>query len=98
MGNANHSAESMGHDRYIVERLIYLRELRGLTVAELARRSLMDISALGKVLRFERVLKADEFICLCWTLSVGMDYFFPDHVRRELADLNRRALDGRPLL
>lgn len=83
------------HAQYIVMKLGYLREARGLSVAELARRARMDRSQLGKVLRGERGLRADEFICLCYALGVRAEQFLPDGMKRELADLNMRTPDGR---
>lgn len=83
------------HAQYIVMKLGHLREARGLSVAELARRARMDSSQLGKVLRGERGLRADEFICLCYALGARSEQFLPEDLRKELADLNMRTMDGR---
>lgn len=84
----------MSHADFIVERLRRLREARGMSVAELARRSEMDESHLGKVFRGERQLKADEYLKLCYSLGAPNEQFIPVDVKQELADLNSRTMDG----
>ncbi|MGI6535086.1 MAG: helix-turn-helix domain-containing protein [Eggerthellaceae bacterium] len=92
------SLEGKTLDEYIIDILDYLREASGLTVAELARRSGLTDSALGKVLRHERALKADEFVRLCFTLRASGTLFLPKELARELAEANYRTLDGKRLL
>lgn len=88
------SMEGKTLDQFIIDVLAWLREASGLTVAELARRSGIGESQLGKVLRKERILKADEFIRLCFVLRARGDLFLPVELERELAELNYRAKDG----
>lgn len=92
------SMEGKTLEQFIIDVLAPLREANGLTVAELARRSGIGESQLGKVLRKERVLKADEFIRLCFVLRARGDLFLPVELESELAELNYRAKDGTLLL
>lgn len=85
-------------DRHIVDVLAYLRKAHGLTVAELARRAFMSESQLGKVLRSERILKADEFVLLCFALRARGEFFLPRDLAKTLAEINWRTTDGKLLL
>ena len=83
------------HMQHIARTMGRLREARGLTIAELARRADMDPSHLGKVLRGERNLQADEYLSLCYALGAKNELFMPADVAKRLADLNMRTMDGR---
>ena len=83
------------HMQYIAKTMGRLREARGLTIAELARRADMDPSHLGKVLRGERNLQADEYLNLCYALGAKNELFMPADVAKRLAELNMRTMDGR---
>ncbi|MBP3883975.1 MAG: helix-turn-helix transcriptional regulator [Olsenella sp.] len=83
------------HMQHIARTMGRLREARGLTIAELARRADMDPSHLGKVLRGERNLQADEYLNLCYVLGAKNDLFVPTDVAKRLAELNMRTMDGR---
>ena len=96
MGKMALPARQLSHSQYIVEKIGRLRELRGFTIAELARRADMDRSHLGKVLRGDRGLRADEFLALCYALGASAEQFMPEDVRLRLAELNMRTPDGRP--
>ena len=61
----------MDHERYIVEQIKEAREVRGMPIAELARRSLIDSTQLGKVLRYERSLKPGEWLRICYALDLS---------------------------
>ena len=98
MEQPRRAAKCVSYAQFIVERLRRLREARGLTVAELARRSNMDRSHLGKVFRGERGLRADEFLCLCYALGATFEQFMHTPTMQELSELNMRGPDGRPLL
>ena len=94
MVQTQQAAKSVTHAQFIVERVKRLREVRGFSVVELARRAGMDKSHLGKVLRGERGLRADELVCLSYALGTTLEQFLPVNVRRELEELNMRTPDG----
>ena len=75
-------------DHFIVDRLGFFRRMRGFTVKELARRARIDEGYLGKVLRGDRGLRADEFLRLCFVLNVDFDEFCPVGVIRDLGSPN----------
>ena len=86
----------MDHERYIVERIKEAREIRGMPIAELARRSMIDSSQLGKVLRFERSLKPGECIRVCYALDLTLNgSLIPDEIFGKLSELNRKAKGGK---
>ena len=60
----------MDHERYIVEQIKEAREIRGIPIAELARRSMIDSTQLGKVLRYERSLKPGVCMRICYALDL----------------------------
>ena len=95
MWQEDRTAKPLTHMQHIARILGRLREARGLTIAELARRADMDPSHLGKVLRGERNLQADEYLALCYVLGAKNELFMPTDVATRLADLNMRTLDGR---
>ena len=51
------------------------RRIRGISVAELARRIGVDRKRLWRVLNGERAMRADEFVRLCAELRVGLGTF-----------------------
>lgn len=87
------------HERFIVDRLNALRKARGWTVTELARRSKMDPSHLGKVFRYERGLRADEYLRASFALNATKaTTFMPEGLVHELMELNMITPDGKPIL
>lgn len=96
MVQTQHATKTLTHAQCITERLARMREVRGFSVVELARRAGMDKSHLGKVLRGERGLRADELVCLCYALGVSMEQLIPMELRRELDERCMRMPDGSP--
>lgn len=87
------------HERFIVDRLNAMRKARGWTVTELAKRSKMDPSHLGKVFRHERGLRADEFLRASLALNATkVTAFVPEDLFRELLEPNMLTPDGKPIL
>ncbi|MBQ9004011.1 MAG: helix-turn-helix transcriptional regulator [Eggerthellaceae bacterium] len=85
----------MEHGSFIVDRIREAREVRGISIAELARRAEIDESHLGKALRGKRELKADELIRLSYALELkSRDAFIPCELMGELQTLNRRGPGG----
>lgn len=73
---------NLNHECYIGGRLNALRKVQGWTVTELARRSKMDPSHLGRVFRDERSLRADEYPCICFALNaMKMSSFMSEALR-----------------
>lgn len=63
---------------------------RGLSWAELSRRSLLDEGKVGKVMRGERGLRFDEGLRVCRVLDVKLgDMLIPPAVLRKMAEANR---------
>ena len=86
----------MDHERYIVEQIKEAREVRGMPIAELARRSMIDSSQLGKVLRYERSLKPGECVRICYALDLaGSNSLIPDEIFGQLCELNKKAKGGK---
>ena len=80
----------MDHSKLIVIRMEEVREQRGISVAELARRSSIDRKRLWYILDGQRQLRADEFVRLCIVLNMGMQSF----VTREIVDtISRKSKD-----
>jgi transcriptional regulator with XRE-family HTH domain len=86
----------MDHERYIVEQIKEAREIRGIPIAELARRSMIDSTQLGKVLRYERSLKPGECMRICYALDLtGSSSLIPDEIFGRLCELNKKAKGGK---
>ena len=86
----------MDHERYIVEQIKEAREVRGMPIAELAGRSMIDSSQLGKVFRYERSLKPGECVRICYALDLaGSNSLIPDEIFGKLSELNKRAKGGK---
>ena len=80
------NAKFISLDRCIIQRLRELRDKRGISVSELAKRANMDDGALGKVLRGNRGLRADELFCLCYVLDVNVEDVCPRSMLCKLAE------------
>lgn len=74
----------MEHAKLVVVRMEEARELRGISVAELARRATIDRKRLWYILDGQRQMRADEFIRLCVVLNLGLRNFVPPEMAREL--------------
>lgn len=59
----------------IVDAISARKEERGITLAELARRTGIEYDALRMAMRKERNLRAGEFVCLCRELGMTLDDF-----------------------
>ena len=86
----------MDHERFIVEQIKEAREIRGIPIAELARRSMIDSTQLGKVLRFQRSLKPGECMRICYALDLtGSSSLIPDEIFVRLCELNKKPKGGK---
>ena len=65
----------MDHAGEIAARMDAVRERRGISIAELARRAGIDGKRLWYVLRGNRTMRADEFVRLCAVLDLEIYHF-----------------------
>ena len=81
----------MDHERYIVDEIKKAREVRGMPIAELARRSMIESTQLGKVFRYERSLKPGECMRVCFALDLAVGgSLMPDEILTRLYELNMK--------
>jgi|GEM_PF-3259796 len=82
----------MDHERFIIDKIKEAREIRGIPIAELARRSMMEATQLAKVLRYKRSLKPGECLRLCFALDMNaMVAMMPDEIGAHLCELNMKS-------
>lgn len=74
----------MDHAGEIAARMDAVRERRGISVAELARRAGIDGKRLWYVLRGNRTMRADEFVRLCAVLDLKIYHFLTRAQAKEL--------------
>lgn len=67
----------MGLNDFIVRRVELARRVRGISVAELARRIGVDRKRLWRVLNGQRAMRVDEFVKLCAFFGLGIKSFIP---------------------
>ena len=70
------------------------RRSQGLSKSTLARRALMTEDALGKSLRGDRVLKADEAARLCWVLEIPFDELITHEDRYRMQEAKKPGKSG----
>ncbi len=83
----------MDHAKLIAVRMEEARDSRGISVAELARRSSIDRKRLWYILDGQRQMRADEFIRLCAVMGLDMQFFLTPELREELAYRRRRTIE-----
>ena len=74
----------MDHAGEIATRMDAVRERRGISVAELARRAGIDGKRLSYILRGNRAMRADEFVRLCAVLDLEIYHFLTRAQAKEL--------------
>ena len=65
----------MEHSKLIAVRIVEARSERGMSVAELGRRALIDRKRLWYILDGQRQMRADEFVRVCAVLNLGLRNF-----------------------
>ena len=86
----------MDHERFIVDQIKEAREVRGMPIAELARRSLIDSTQLGKVLRYQRSLKPGECLRICFALDLDTSSaLIPAETHDQLQAMNKKPKGGK---
>lgn len=74
----------MEHAKLVAVRMEEARELRGMSVAELARRASIDRKRLWYILDGQRQMRADEFVRLCVVLNLSMRNFLTPEMAKKL--------------
>ena len=74
----------MDHAKLVAVRMEEARAVRGISVAELARRALIDRKRLWYILNGQRQMRADEFIRLCIILRLDMRFFLTPELCKQL--------------
>lgn len=82
----------MDHAQYIVEQLESARGERGISIAELARRSDIPIKRLGYIFNGDRQLRADEFVRLSIVLGMPTAAFVPAPLLGKYEAIGRKTL------
>lgn len=68
----------MDHHAFVINCLKCAKEERGITIAELARRSAIEKPYLERCFRGERTMKADELVRLCLVLKLSFQQLVPN--------------------
>lgn len=90
MEQTRRNAGLSAQERFIAGQIDIARDVTGWSVAELARRSLIDASRLGRLLRCERHMRTDELLRLCYALQVSPLTLVSKELRSELDRAGRR--------
>ena len=87
------------HSKLIAVRIEEARSERGMSVAELGRRSMIDRKRLWYILDGQRQMRADEFVRVCAVLNLGLRTFLTPAIADEMrrSRLGAGALTGRTL-
>ena len=84
----------MDHIGLIVKRIDAARQVRGIPVAELARRIDVDRKRLWYVLNGQREMRIDEFLMLCLALEIDPRSFITiDMVEAVMAVSKRKRME-----
>lgn len=83
----------MDHEKLIAIRMEEARELRGISVAELGRRSSIESKRLWYILNGQRQMRADEFIRLCMVLNLDMYHFLTKDMMEDLQSRKRKTIE-----
>lgn len=74
----------MEHSKLIAVRIEEARSERGMSVAELGRRALIDRKRLWYILDGQRQMRADEFVRVCAVLNLGLRNFMTPAIADEM--------------
>ena len=83
----------MDLSKYIIERIEEARTVRGIPIAELARRIGVDKKRLWYVLKLQRSMRADEFVKICYILDLNFGYFITKDMADRLKEIRIRTID-----
>lgn len=72
------------HSKLIAVRIEEARSERGMSVAELGRRSMIDRKRLWYILDGQRQMRADEFVRVCAVLNLGLRTFLTPAIADEM--------------
>ena len=87
------------HSKLIAVRIEEARSERGMSVAELGRRSMIDRKRLWYILDGQRQMRADEFVRVCAVLNLGLRTFLTPAIADEMrrSRLGAATLTGHTL-
>lgn len=74
----------MEHSKLIAVRIEEARNERGMSIAELGRRALIDRKRLWYILDGQRQMRADEFVRVCAVLNLGLRPFLTSAIVEEM--------------
>lgn len=74
----------MEHSKLIAVKIEEARNERGMSVAELGRRALIDRKRLWYILDGQRQMRADEFVRVCAVLNLGLRNFLTPAIADEM--------------
>ena len=83
----------MDYADLITQRIEFARQERGMSIAELGRRTDIDGKRLWYVLRKNRPMRTDEFMRLCFVLGLGPQCFLTKAMAAELSDRRQRVAE-----
>lgn len=84
----------MEHSKLIAVRIEEARCERGMSVAELGRRAMIDRKRLWYILDGQRQMRADEFVRICTVLNLGFRNFLTPAIVEDM----RRSRLGMPAM
>ena len=74
----------MEHTTLIIDKIEEIREDRGMSIAELARRIHVDRKRLWNVLHYKRHMHIDEFVCICAIFDINPRCFVTEEMAAEV--------------
>ena len=86
-------------EQHILEAINQMREVQGITLVELSRRTGIDAARLGNVLRGDRAMRADELALLMVVLQIPIKAicplkFIPWSFKSDVAETIRKLESG----
>lgn len=83
----------MEHATLIIDKIEEIREDRGMSIAELARRIHVDRKRLWNVLRYKRNMHIDEFVRICAVFDVNPRCFITPEMAAEFKSWHHKMID-----
>lgn len=77
----------------IAQQMEAMRCVRGVSIAELARRARIDNKRLWYILNAQREMRVEEFLKLCVALRIDPRSFITKEMVDEVAEATKRSID-----
>lgn len=90
MGNARQQARQTDLAIYIVNKIRTAQEVCGMSNAEISRRIQIPEKRVGRLLRMERTMKAEELVKFCCLFEISLKWLVSPELERELSTLRRK--------